>query len=1662
MNDSKPSGNWPRLAMVMRACLLSIFVMPVVATADSVVVFNELQYHPADDSSEWLELRNQLAVDIDLSGWSLAGGIGYSFAEGTIIPAGACLLVAERPAEVSGALGPWTGKLDNAGETIELRNNSERVMDKIAFGVDGDWPVAADGFGFTLAKRNANLDTGDPLNWLASRQPGGTPGTDNFPTTLPPITTLRVETGTTWQYLVDGSDPGSTWKEGSYDDSSWQVGPGTFQLDQDSLPEPAAVGTTLSSVPVTSYFRTRFQFPGDPATTGLQLRLLVDDGAAVYLNGGELVRLNLAPNAGSINTALIPHRAAPRFQDFEVPAGALIQGENVLAVELHQAAALPAYPAAIVAAGPVAYWRLGEAAGPVADLAELPGAPESGPQNGTFMGLLTSNLGVAGPRQSDTISGNALTGFEAANAAPKFQSTGVALFPDDGNLDFSAGKKFSFEVWVKGDPTQEGSAAVIAKGTGGGGEQFACDMVNNSYRFFAWDGGSPNTAFAAQSSVKPNNAWQHLAGVCDIPNGIFRLYVNGVQKATTTPRPTLIVTNHDVSVGARKGSSGPNYDKNFNGIVDEVALFNRALSVGEITAHYNAAFAASASGVDTSDAVFAMELRTIETPTLAPPAPLVLNEIGGAGASFGVELINRGGAPLNFGGGTLSRLDSAGVRQDFPIGAQTIAAGGFLSFDAAALGWSVASDDRILLTTSDGTPLDGRVVKNTPRARQPNGIGEWMRPSSLTLGAANDIGLHHEIVINEIMYHPPGTASEWVELWNRSAGPVDLSGWKLAGGVAFTFPPGTELAAGGFLVVAGNPANVTGVSALGPWSGSLANDSDMMELTDATGNPADRVHYYDGGHWPEFPDGGGSSLELRDPRADHNAAENWAASDESANAQWQTFTWRGPANLGIAGEPTLWNEINMGLLDGPGELLIDDVSVIDTTTSQQLVQNGSFSAGMSHWRATGTHRLTQVAGEPGNSGNQVLHVISTGPCEYQGNQIESTFINNTQLVAGRDYEISLRARWLAGGALLNTRLYFNRLARTHQLAVPSHGGTPGRANSRALANIGPTYAKLNHAPVIPNPGQPVTVSVDAADPDGLATMTLKYAIAGGAWQSTPMISEDGRHFQGVIPGQLASNIVQFYVEGADVLATTSACPAGGAASRALYVVEDGQAAGGSPHKFRLVMTAADASFMHADINALSNATVGATIISDESEIYYDAAVRLKGSFVGRNVPRVGFNVRFQPDRLFRGVHDKVAIDRSAGAVLGQSEILAKHIASHAGGIPNMYDDIGKFIHVLPSYTSGCIVRLTGYEDEYLSTQFPKGDDGRMYEYEVMRSNNVTSDGTPEGIKMPGSGFAAKPDLKDLGDDKEAYRWVWLISNHRAEDDYASPMAVGKMFSMAGTAFDNESKARLDVNQWLRTLAYQTLIGPSDTIYTANNSNPHNIRFFTRPSDGTMLYMPWDWDGCFSQSSSAGLNGTGNVAKLVTVTANNQRVYLNQIYDIIDSTFNTSYMSRWTQHYASVTGESYSGILSYIGARSAYALAHLPTATTFAATAGVVGADGSVTLTGEANIAVAAIEINGVPYTPVWISNTSWQIVVPLAGGSNELHIRGLDLRAKPVAGTDATLTVENPHSSGWPVITINEWMASNTTIPDPADGKKDDWFELHNPTATAVDLCTGR
>ena len=77
---------------------------------------------------------------------------------------------------------------------------------------------------------------------------------------------------------------------------------------------------------------------------------------------------------------------------------------------------------------------------------------------------------------------------------------------------------------------------------------------------------------------------------------------------------------------------------------------------------------------------------------------------------------------------------------------------------------------------------------------------------------------------------------------------------------------------------------------MGNYSGKLSHDGELVALaqpetlygTNTIYVEEDEVTYGTGGRWGEWSGGGGSSLELIDPHANHRLAANWADSDDTA------------------------------------------------------------------------------------------------------------------------------------------------------------------------------------------------------------------------------------------------------------------------------------------------------------------------------------------------------------------------------------------------------------------------------------------------------------------------------------------------------------------------------------------------------------------------------------------------------------------------------------------------------------------------------------------------------------------------------------------------------------------------------------------------------------
>jgi Concanavalin A-like lectin/glucanases superfamily/Fibronectin type III domain/Hypothetical glycosyl hydrolase family 15 len=250
------------------------------------------------------------------------------------------------------------------------------------------------------------------------------------------------------------------------------------------------------------------------------------------------------------------------------------------------------YKSTVLGDGPASYYRLDETSGPTA--ADVSGNG----RNGTYNGAVS--FGAAGA----TVDG------DTAISLPGSGTTNVS-YPAPG---ISAGASFSLECWVKLVNNGAGQALFGNAGTStllkyittGTGSTVAGKFGFNSAT------GDANTLYT--NNTYPEGHWYHLVYTWDSASGTESIYVNGVLDRSRTSPP---YTPNGSGVGAI-GYYSASYPMPLDGTVDEVAIYNKALSATRVQNHYNAGLAAATTPTSTPIATPTRTPAPTSTPTAAP------------------------------------------------------------------------------------------------------------------------------------------------------------------------------------------------------------------------------------------------------------------------------------------------------------------------------------------------------------------------------------------------------------------------------------------------------------------------------------------------------------------------------------------------------------------------------------------------------------------------------------------------------------------------------------------------------------------------------------------------------------------------------------------------------------------------------------------------------------------------------------------------------------------------------------------------------------------------------------------------------------------------------------------------------------------------------------
>jgi hypothetical protein len=242
-------------------------------------------------------------------------------------------------------------------------------------------------------------------------------------------------------------------------------------------------------------------------------------------------------------------------------------------------------------AGLVSYWRLGEASGNALD------SKDSNPAT-TVAGITRNVTGLLVGDANGAAQGDGVTGH-------------YMQVPSNANMD--TGAQVTVEAWIK--PTSTAACRLISR-SAASTNWFLELTTGAGYRWYVRDTNIVDTSIQTQSApyIAAIGTRHHLVGVYDAA-GTIKFYVNGTAAPDTpnrTPNANLRSgTGQEIAFFAESSSASA-----FNGVIDEVALYNTALTAQQVLDHYNAGLGAA---INSDSPVGPMALSGSRTESFSGP-----------------------------------------------------------------------------------------------------------------------------------------------------------------------------------------------------------------------------------------------------------------------------------------------------------------------------------------------------------------------------------------------------------------------------------------------------------------------------------------------------------------------------------------------------------------------------------------------------------------------------------------------------------------------------------------------------------------------------------------------------------------------------------------------------------------------------------------------------------------------------------------------------------------------------------------------------------------------------------------------------------------------------------------------------------------------------------
>lgn len=930
----------------------------------------------------------------------------------------------------------------------------------------------------------------------------------------------------------------------------------------------------------------------------------------------------------------------------------------------------------------------------------------------------------------------------------------------------------------------------------------------------------------------------------------------------------------------------------------------------------------------------------------------------------------------------------------------------------------------------------------------PDGSGEWYSVVHPSRGQTNNPPRNRDIVINEIMFDRPLGQEEgqFIELFNRGNDGVDLSLWRFSEGVDFTFPKGTMLPAGGYLVIAANTNWLReaygNIPLLGNFKGRLSHKGELLRLLDRFGNLVCEVDYHAGGDWPELAKGGGSSMELVNPWSDLRLSSAWRDSDESKKASFKPYRYVSRYDeLQPYGAPTDYRELQLHMVsDGHLVLkniqlrqlgiplvqtkgedvaeLLDNVAARTERAGPNLLDHGdrqsTNNSSFWGWLCQGNHAASYYT-------NGELHLISDGRGDNRANRVET---DATGLKKGTTNLLTFEARWVSGSARLIAQTFDHSIANSFWITPPTNLGTPGKRNSTATDQPAPQLDDLRHRPAVPKSKDTIKITARVFSAAPLASVQvfhrLDNANGNGVWTNKVMFDDglsggDASAGDGLFTTELPEykgngQIVQFYVVATAKNGLTQTIPRSGPAKPALLGIDDRT----HPRDLRFMRFVVSQYDVEAVANGESpkfgfryprhsNHYMNMTFISNEEDIFYNAEVRNSGSPWTRGGDLGRGKWKLPHDRLFRG-HVKFTFDndpdggaRHHNRITRQFLYLLGHPASE-----------NEFVRLVVN-GSGPMLRedTEPVDTDFLNRYRPNGARGELYRID---DEWWFKDNWERTMRDADWGYKGS-------DNPGRYRTEWMKRSLENADDFTNLLQLFKVVTH-NKYTQSEIDQLIDPEAVLKLTAARGYASDWDTFTQGRGKNAY---FYRRADDGRFHFLHWDSDLAYGDPNANFYGGNGWFRAYVERPYHRRLLYAYVQELIRDHTVNSARMEAWLKAEetaapaAAINADFYR---NWFKARVPAALrdmgngAKVPFAITTGPAKTLVATNNLVHLTGTAPYGILHLKVEGhKKATPTWTTDTTWTFPnLQLKPNETALTITGTDQWGKILSTTQAPLT----------------------------------------------------